>query len=61
MVRRSAGIRNGFATLGRALHAREGMRVVLVGANEDREASAAAAFLLGPIAVDLTGGRISKP
>ena len=41
-----------FADLGRAL----GMRVVLVGANEDREASAAVASLLGPIAVDRTGG-----
>lgn len=45
-----------FAVLGRALHAREGLRVVLVGTNEDREASAAVALLLGPIAVDLTGG-----
>jgi heptosyltransferase-2 len=44
-----------FASLGKALRARDGMRVVLVGAKEDREVSAEVAALVGPGALDVTG------
>ena len=44
-----------FAALARALHARDGTRIVLVGAKEDRAISAEVAAAVGAAALDLTG------